>query len=461
MYKQPYRSGTPALGGLSGSKIAMILVVIFLLGLCLTVTIELRKLDDADLRVMTTLYQERYNEVYKGKPITPSVEVRAAATLRDYPITMLTLVGLFMLYSWWSHRAGYKLQAPLCAVFVLLGISTSTRVLFEGFYGLTGEAGFIILGAMIMPVTFFLAMYFRLQLPKKAFGVVTALILMMVGLNFITIFIGESKNGSFNWITLGGISLQPSEFVKAGLIVLGCCAFINTRRKLLYSALIVVGCIVVALSGDIGAVVIFGCLFIVMTQLLYDEEWLSLLIIVLGIAAFAAIILLSKNKIISETAYRRMQDWGNAMTNEKIFQQKNFITATVLGGWKGLGIENAKQFFQIYAGGTDGVLACVQAVYGLPMLLVTMGCYIIIILQCGFNHGTAPSCHLFLTQIAVFFTVQVLLNYGGALDVLPFTGIVSPLLSQGGSSTLCTMALMGIMFACLAYKTTIPPMEGA
>ncbi len=455
MYKQPYRSGLSAREGLPFDKIAMLLVVVFLLGLCLTVSIELRQLDDATLRVMTTLYQERYNEVYKGKPITPSVEVRAAATLRDYPITMLALVGFFLLYSWWCRRAGYQFQAPLCALFTLLGISTSTRVLYEGFYGLTGEAGFILLGCIVMPITFFLAMRLRMQLSTKAFRMVTALILLMVGLNIITIFVGDSRNGSYNWITLGGISLQPSEFVKAGLIVLGCCAFITTRRKLLCSVLSILGCITVALSSDIGAVVIFGCLFIVMTQLLYDEEWLSLLIITLGVAAFVSIILLSKNKIISETAYRRMQDWGDAMTNKNFFQQKNFITATVLGGWKGLGIANAEQFFKIYAGGTDGVLACVQAVYGLPMLLVTMGCYIVIILQCGFNRGTTPSCHLFLTQIAVFFTVQVLLNYGGSLDVLPFTGIVAPLMSQGGSSTLCTMALMGIMFACLAHKTTI------
>ena len=153
MYKQSYRSGLSAREGLPFDKIAMLLVVIFLLGLCLTVSIELRQLDDATLRVMTTLYQERYNEVYKGKPITPSVEVRAAATLRDYPITMLALVGFFLLYSWWCRRAGYQFQAPLCALFTLLGISTSTRVLYEGFYGLTGEAGFILLGCIAMRTT--------------------------------------------------------------------------------------------------------------------------------------------------------------------------------------------------------------------------------------------------------------------------------------------------------------------
>lgn len=450
MYNHPTRLGR------SSELIAIILVVVFLLGLCFTVSMGLREFDDATLRIMTTLNEERVNEVRNNKAITPSVQVRAAATLRDYPITMIALTCLFLLYSWWSRRAGYRFQSVLCALFILLGISTSTRVFFEGFYGVTGEAGFILIGCLIMPVTFFLTLRSRLQLPKKLFITLSVLIIAMMVLNAISIVAGDNRNGAFNWFSLGGFAIQPSEFIKAGLILLASCSYITTHRKLWYCTLSILCCGIVALSGDIGAVVVLGVLFVIMAQLLFDEEWLSILIILLGVTAFLLIIMLSKNEIIGRTAYRRMRDWGDAMTNKEYFQQKNFITATVMGGWMGLGVENSKEFFRIFAGGTDGVLAAVQAIYGLPMILLTFTCYIVIILQCGYNRGNSPACHYLLTQIAAFFTIQILLNYGGALDVLPFTGIVAPLMSQGGSSTLTTMALMGVMLACMAYKSEIP-----
>ena len=86
-----------------------------------------------------------------------------------------------------------------------------------------------------------------------------------------------------------------------------------------------------------------------------------------------------------------------------------------------------------------------------------MGCYIVLILQCGFSRSTSPTNYLIMLQIAVMFTTQIFLNYGGSLGLIPFTGITAPLLSTGGSSTISTMALLGMMFASMYTGNDIVP----
>lgn len=450
MAKNSLRRSKNKFCGLSAETLAIILVTVFLLSLCLYVYIGIRQYDDKTLRIMTTIFKERYNESNKGEAIMPSVADRAAATFRDYPLTMLFLVGSFLALSAWNRRKNANLQATLCALFLLLGIGCSTKVMFQGFYGLKGEAGFLFMSVLVMVATFFIWRWMRHQLPTVLYFILVGLILFMVGLNVLAILKDEYTNGAANWTSLFGIQIQPSEFIKAGLILLASCSFYPGYRKIVYVALAGLSALVVAAAGDIGSAVVIAALFFFMVMVLFDEEWITFSLLALFVVAM---IIIFK---YHPTAKQRLGDWGIAMTNTERFQQKNFLSAIVRAGWFGHGMKGARNFFEVTAGGTDGVLGCIQAVFGMPMLLTAMGSYILLVLQCGFSRNVNPSSHPILMQIAIMITVQVLLNYGGSLDVIPFTGITAPLLSQGGTSTLCTMALMGVMCAALYSSVNGP-----
>ena len=434
-------------GWLSEDVIAIILVVVFLTGLAFYVYTGIKGYDEQVVRFMVTTDKERDDEK-AGVPITPSVEKRMEYTLRDYPITMAFIIVMFLLLSLWNHWKGASMQAIFCALFMLLGIGCSQKVLYEGFYGLTGEAGFIMIGCGTMIATFLLWRAMGLRLNNVAYVILSVLIIAMLGLNLIPIIKDQEINESFNWVRVAGITLQPSVFVKAGLIILGSCSFDSRKRQIWYFMLLLVSCAVIAMAKDIGALFVLGLLFVSMVHLILDNRRLMTVVLCLGVIAFGVLVM------TSSTAWERMSNWGDAMTIER-YHQRDFISAVVRAGWGGLGIEHAYEFFWLYAGGTDGVMACIQAVFGVPMSCVVIGCFITIVMQCGVNRSQYRSSQPILFQMGVYITVQVLLNYGGALDVLPFTGITSPFLSTGGSSLIVDMALMGVLLAALYTKSDI------
>lgn len=427
--------------------LVIVLVVLFLTGLTAYVHSGIREYDENELRYMVTVYRERANEVYNGKTIEPSVAERAEYTLRDYPRTMAFLIGFFVLLSLWNCWKRANLQACLAATFMLLGIGCSHKVLYQGFYGATGEAGFMVIGCFVMVAAFLFWRFLRQRLATPMYVILAVLIVLMIGANILAIF-GSSTNGAYNWSSFAGVQIQPSEFIKAGLILLGACSFADKSRRRTYFALMLVSCVVIVAARDIGAVFVLALLFLSMVYLILDDDQLCRRLICVGIVVFAVLM------FTSDTAQERMGNWGKAMIIDRA-QQRNFISSVVRGGWFGLGIENAGDFYRHFAGGTDGVLAGLHAIFGIPMILVVMGCYMVLVLQCGFNRGVSPSSQPILFQMALFITAQVLLNYGGALDVLPFTGITAPLLSSGGSSTISNMALMGVMGASLYSKVDI------
>ncbi len=424
--------------------VAILLVVAFLIGLPFYVYNGIKKYDDQKVRFMVTTDDERKEEK-KGDLITPSVEQRMAYTLRDYPITMAFIIITFLLLSLWNYLKSAHMQAFLCALFMLLGIGCSQKVLYAGFYGLTGEAGFIMFGCIAMIATFFLWRALGQKLNKWAYIGLSGCILLMLGLNMLPILRDEAINNSYNWVSLFGLTFQPSEFIKAGLIILGACSFDNRRRRIWYFTLLLLSCGVVAAARDIGALFVLALLFVTMVYLIFDDKRLMVVVLLVGVVAFSLLV------ATSHTARERMDALGHAMTSDR-HQQRDFISAIVRAGWGGLGMKNASEFYFLFAGGTDGVMAGIQAIFGLPMLIVVIFCYMTLIMQCGVNRSLYPTSQPILFQMGVFITAQILLNYGGSLDVIPFTGITAPFLSTGGSSTLLTMMLIGVMAASLYNK---------
>ena len=435
--------------------IAMVLVTVCLLGMMMYVHQGIQQYDESTLTYMTTIKYERDQAKKNGVSLTETVLARSADTIKAYPRIMIFLIVYFLAFSFWGLKNDAHIQSPLCAIFLLLGIGCSIKVLCHGFPGLTGEAGFLMMGCLAMAATFFIWRSLGFNLSNKLYWILVGLVTAMIILNWVAIIRGEKnpdelENGAANWVTIGSINIQPSEFIKAGLHMLGSCCNGKKIRKIVYCLFSALGCFTVIKGNDIGTAFIIALMFVMMVIVLFDEEWLNIALAVCAVVGFFLVIR------ESEVAVERMAAWGTAMTNTDHIQQRDFITAIIRGGWSGLGMKEASRYFVIYSAGSDGALGAVQAIYGLPMLLVTFASYLTLVCVAGFSRNVNRTTQPFLLQLSLMITAQVLLNYLGSLDVLPFTGIVAPLVSQGGTSILCNMSLMGVMLAALHSKVSVP-----
>jgi cell division protein FtsW (lipid II flippase) len=85
--------------------------------------------------------------------------------------------------------------------------------------------------------------------------------------------------------------------------------------------------------------------------------------------------------------------------------------------------------------------------WGFRGCLVLLGLYVIIV-SCGLEiavNNTDPFAKLLATGIVALFVVEVLINVGMTVGLMPITGLTLPLVSYGGSSLLVSMAAIGLL----------------
>lgn len=254
---------------------------------------------------------------------------------------------------------------------------------------------------------------------------------------------GSEHSSARLWLRIGGFSLQPGELVKPMIALLAAMSYRDHRRFWVYFAITGYTCTMLTLLRDFGNVFVIFVTLLVMIYLLYDNITVSLLTILASVAAF--LVLLN----LVPYAQTRFGNWGNAMTNEDSFQQRQIITSVLSGGLDGLGFGNHQLATGIFAAESDSALAGIYAVYGLPMILAVILAYGSIVFQSCSNSSVFPIGNLLLVQAALVVFSQVMLNFCGSLDVLFFSGITAPMISAGGSGMLSQSVFMAMIAASL------------
>lgn len=416
--------------------IAAILIVVFLVLMTCHMLIETSKYTDGQIRLMVTTHQERRDEAKEKDPIPidPPIEERYAAHRTQYPLAMAFLILAFIGTSQWNWRKGANLQTYLNCLFLLAGIGCSYKMMFAHFFGIKGEAGFLVISFFAAVIVYNLWRHMHQQLSTPWFCVFSGIIVVLL---VWTVFFGVTLNGNEGWINVGITLVQPSEFIKGLLIILGAASMHNPVRSTVYSVLCLASCAVMVKISDLGAACVLLALFLLMTYIVFDKKRYAVILIILGVITVYYV------AQTTEYVQERLAGYLHAMDNPESYQQRDFIVTIIHAGWLGLGVANATPFTSLFAAETDASIAGIQAVYGLPMLVVVMACYVCLVLCLATNRGVDATCHPVLFQLALVICVQVVLNYWGSLDLLPFTGVTSPLISTGGSSTLTMAALFG------------------
>ena len=268
-----------------------------------------------------------------------------------------------------------------------------------------------------------------------------------VGFLVITLVFGTEYYGAKNWLILGGVSLQPSELTKVCFVYAGASTMdriMNKRNLILFIAYSVVICALLALMNDFGTALIFFCSFLIIAYLRSG----SVGTVALAITAlvFAGVIALK----IAPHALRRFATWRHIWEDplNTGYQQVQALMCIASGGMLGLG-PGQGWLKRVFAADSDIVFATISEEWGLLVALMSVACIVafgfFVLRTAGMARSTFYS--IGACTAAGILVIQTILNCLGTLDILPFTGVTFPFLSNGGTSMIGAWGLLAFVKA--------------
>ena len=283
----------------------------------------------------------------------------------------------------------------------------------------------------------------RTKTMRLPLAILSVLILMAV------LVIGKEAHGAMNWIFIGTLSIQPSEFVKVAFIYVGAATLdrlFSTKNLILFIVFSALCVICLAFSSDFGTALIFFVTFLVISFMRSGSiATVALAVTGAGMAGF----LMLKMK---DHVARRFATWGHIWDAENIwdggYQQTHALSAGASGGLFGKGAGNG-WLKDTFAGNTDTVFGVMCEELGLIIAI----CAVLAILALAFfavrnsGHGRSAYYSIAACATASMFMVQVALNVFGSVDILPFTGVTFPFVSRGGTSVLACWMLLAFIKA--------------
>lgn len=268
-----------------------------------------------------------------------------------------------------------------------------------------------------------------------------------IALLAVNLIFGQEYFGAKNWISIGGFSFQPSEFIKIIYIYAGAATMDRLFRKrnlIVYIAFSAVCVGALALMGDFGTALVFFATFLVISFMRSGSIGTVLLAVTgAGLAGFLA---LSVKPHIAQ----RFSAWGHVWEDiyDKGYQQVRAMSAAASGGLFGLGAGKG-WLHEIIAADTDLVFGMLSEELGLLVALCAVAAIIVLALFTVRNASQSRSSFFVIAGCAAvsMMMVQLGLNVFGALDILPFTGVTFPFVSLGGSSLISCWALLAFIKA--------------
>jgi cell division protein FtsW len=318
---------------------------------------------------------------------------------------------------------------------------------------------FGIFGKQFLAAIFGLAAMALISIASTTFvrRMMTPLTLVAIAVQCIVVFtsLGVSVNGNKNWIRIFGFTLQPSEFLKLGMILLTA-QFINSKRHELDDAkdtwmiVGVAGAAImafVAAGKDIGTVIIMAMILFGMTVLSGMPRKLTYWVMI-GAAVAVPIIMKS-----SSSRWGRVMAWLNPSApdpNDYGWQTIHGVWAFAAGGPLGVGLGQSQlKWSWIPEAENDFIFAIVGEEMGLIGCLIVI--LLIVFLALILIRIALRTDDLFkrlvVLGVMLWLSLQSFTNIAVVLTLLPVLGVPLPLISSGGSSILASLMAIGVVLA--------------
>ena len=343
---------------------------------------------------------------------------------------------------------GVCLFAILAFGLLMVYSSSSVEALSEegsATYYLVRQALFVLVGLVAFAVVCSGAIPWEAFRSAAAWG----LWLVVVVLLALVPLIGSASGGATRWISLGSISLQPSEIAKPVVILLASKIFadyyedcsIDTGTFLVELAVVVgVPAALILIEPD------FGTAFIILVTVFFMAYLAGISYRLVG-AIVVGLVLLGVVAVIQEP-YRltrilvAFDPWSDPYGDG--YQATLAIMTFASGGLFGRGIGNSTmKYSYLPEAHTDYILAVIGEELGFVGTTIFIVVYLAMIFAAFSIARQAPTLHqqILASGCAIIILVQFFINALGILSVFPMTGKPMPFISYGGSSMVSSLIL--------------------
>ncbi len=308
------------------------------------------------------------------------------------------------------------------------------------------QAQFAVLGligafiASRLPVAF----WRRISVPLLIGAICLQMLVFVPGL-------GLTVNGNRNWLALGPIQVQPSEFGKIALVIFGA-SILSTKRKMLgrwRHALVPLVfpagglLLVLVLAGkDLGTCLVLGAIIV---GVLWASGISGRLF---GFAAVASGILLGGMVATSGNRIERITTWIDCTNVLACWQTSHGQAALADGGLGGLGLGGSRQkWLWLPEAHNDFIFAIIGEELGIGGTLMILVLFAFLALACYrvVLHSKDMFVRIATAGVMVWILVQAMINIASVIGLLPVIGIPLPLVSSGGSALVTTLAAIGMV----------------
>ena len=340
-------------------------------------------------------------------------------------VLLLLLVGFFMVYS-----SSYP----------------------DGYYN-HGSSLFFLRKQIIAGVAGIILMIFTSFIPYKMYRRLTKVMLLAcIVLSLLTVLLGYEGNGAQRWLSIGGLSLQPSEIIKIAAVL--CLAdFLDKRRNKLskfkegyiFTLAAIVGFVLlIVIQKDLSTSIVLAMVLIIMFFCAGAKLSHLIATAILGVLAVIPLIAMYSYRIERIIVFL---DPFKYITG-KGWQIVQSLYALGTGGLFGLGLgESRQKFFYLPEAYNDFIFSIIGEELGF------IGCIGVIILFVLFAWRgiriAMNSKDFYGSLVSVGLTslvlVQFLVHVAVATSSMPPTGRALPFISAGGTSLLFLLASVGII----------------
>ncbi|GLS41393.1 cell division protein FtsW [Mesorhizobium tianshanense] len=348
--------------------------------------------------------------------------------------------------TWWWTVDRWFLAAflSLMGLGIVLSFAASPavaqRIGLDSFHFATRQIIFTIPALGMMLVVSFLD---SRQIRRMALAMLCIMLVLMVAV----LYIGVEVKGARRWVSLAGVSIQPSEFLKPAFVVICAWLFAEHKRQpdipgnLFAMLLLALVISLLVAQPDFGQTMLvlgtWGVMFF-----MAGLPWLW--IIALGAAGVGGVF--AAYTVFPHVAGRI----DRFMTGEgDTFQVDMGRDALINGGWFGVGPGEGTVKRVIPDSHADFVFSVAGEEFGLIMCFFIMTIFAFIVLR---GLSTALKEQDDFTRYAVgglvtVFGLQSVINMAVNLQLMPAKGMTLPFISYGGSSQIAIAISMGMVLA--------------
>ena len=342
-------------------------------------------------------------------------------------VVLISLFGILMIYSASSIWAEYKFN--------------------DEFRYLKLQSLFFIIGIIIL----YIVSNIDYTKYKKKANTILGICFLLLILVLIP-GIGSVRNGSRSWFGIGGMGIQPSEFMKLAIIIFTSKYLSNHPkevRNIVKGVFPILGITFLAfalvmLQPDLGSGVIIlvpviGLLFISGVDMKFFYK-----IGVLGLLGLAGLIIMAPYRIKRIVSF--INPWTDPLGSG--FQSIQSLYAIGPGGLLGMGLFNSVQkHFYLPEPQTDFIFSIISEELGILGIFIVAFLFINIFYRCikiALNTDDLFGKYL-VFGITFQMAFQSILNLCVVVGLVPITGVTLPFLSYGGSSIISSLISMGVI----------------